>query len=82
MFYGAGAGSLPTASAVVGDVVDAIRHASAPRGIGWTGEDLPLGDPDKLASRWYVRNGDSWFLTEAMTAAQTPEAEAKYRVLD
>ncbi len=82
MFYGAGAGSLPTASAVVGDVIDAVRHAASPRGIGWTGEDLPLGKPEELASRWYIRTGDSWSLTESLTASQTPAAEAKYRVLD
>ncbi len=82
MFYGAGAGSLPTASAVVGDVVDAVRHKAAPRGIGWTGEALPLGDPASLPSRWYVRSGDAWHLTEVLTEAETPAAEAKYRVLD
>ncbi len=82
MFYGAGAGSLPTASAVVGDVIDAVRHASSPRGIGWTGEDLPLGDPEELSSRWYIRNGDTWSLTDALPAAKVPAAEAKYRVLD
>ena len=26
MFYGAGAGKLPTASAVVADVIDAVKH--------------------------------------------------------
>ena len=81
MFYGAGAGSLPTASAVMGDVVDAVRHSASPRGIGWTGEDLPLGDPDDLPSRWYIRSGNRWSLTEELTAAEVPAAEAKYRVL-
>lgn len=35
MFYGAGAGKLPTASAVVADVVDSVIHASRRKIIGW-----------------------------------------------
>lgn len=31
MFYGRGAGSLPTASAVVGDVIDVAQHLDAPK---------------------------------------------------
>ena len=81
MFYGTGAGSVPTASAVAGDIIDAVRHKHAPRGIIWTDEPIALGDPDTLPSRWYVRSGDKWSLTEVCTAAQL-DAEVKYRVLD
>ena len=81
MFYGTGAGSIPTASAVVGDVIDAVRHKTAPRGIIWTGEPVALGDPDTLPSRWYVRTGDQWSITEVMTAREL-NADVKYRVLD
>lgn len=35
MFYGAGAGKLPTASAVVADIVDSAIHASRRKIIGW-----------------------------------------------
>ena len=31
MFYGRGAGKLPTASAVAGDIIDAVKHRQAPR---------------------------------------------------
>ena len=31
MFYGKGAGKLPTASAVVADVVDAVKHSAEVR---------------------------------------------------
>lgn len=82
LFYGTGAGSIPTASAVVGDIIDAARHKSAPRGIGWTDEALPLGDPDALPSRWFIRAGGAWSLTELCTASQLSAAEVKYRVLD
>ena len=82
MFYGTGAGSVPTASAVMGDVVDAVRHKSTPRGIGWTDAPLTLGDPDTLPSRWYIRSGDKWSLTEETTVSELPEAQVRYRVLD
>ncbi len=35
MFYGAGAGKLPTASAVVADIVDSAIHSSRRKLIGW-----------------------------------------------
>jgi len=81
LFYGTGAGSLPTASAVVGDVIDAVRHDGAPRGIGWTGASLTLGNPDMVPCRWYVRTGDEWRITEPMTADRIT-AEVSYRVLE
>ncbi|MBR4692370.1 MAG: homoserine dehydrogenase [Oscillospiraceae bacterium] len=82
MFYGTGAGSVPTASAVAGDVVDAVRHKSSPRGIGWSDAPLPLGDPDTLPSRWYIRSEGKWHFTEPLTADRIPACEARYRVLD
>lgn len=56
MFYGAGAGRLPTASAVVADVIDAAKHAKARKYLDW--DDAPAGyftDSTYLTSRWYVR---------------------------
>ena len=35
MYYGSGAGKLPTASAVVADIVDAVRHKGLSVNIGW-----------------------------------------------
>lgn len=35
MFYGAGAGKLPTASAVVADIVDAVKHRERSKKISW-----------------------------------------------
>ena len=66
----------------MGDVVDAVRHKNSPRGIGWTDAPLALGDPDTIPSRWYIRSGDDWRITEPMTAAQLPQAQVRYRVLD
>ena len=56
MFYGRGAGSLPTASAVVSDVVDIIKHKHTHIVLGWTeGEPGYLLDADDQAFRMYVR---------------------------
>ncbi|HHU22134.1 MAG TPA: homoserine dehydrogenase [Clostridiales bacterium] len=60
IFYGAGAGKLPTASAVVADVIDAVKHFKARKYLDW--EDSVPGyvtDSDELPSRWYVRTGAS-----------------------
>jgi len=56
MFYGRGAGKLPTASAVVADVMDIARDLKKDRGSGWGpgAEDLVVS-ADGLVSRWYVR---------------------------
>ena len=36
LFYGRGAGKLPTASAVVADIIDAVKNASLPFYAPWT----------------------------------------------
>ena len=57
MFYGRGAGALPTASAVLGDLMEAARFA----GRDWrvTGctcfHQRPVDPPDAVRSRFYVR---------------------------
>lgn len=56
MFYGRGAGKLPTASAVVADVMDAARSMGRPKYLDWGpgGEDVAI-PPDDVQSPWYVR---------------------------
>ena len=57
LFYGAGAGRLPTASAVVADLIDAVRHTPDGKGPRWAeGSDDLLADIDELPCRWYVRS--------------------------
>ena len=60
MFYGRGAGSLPTASAVVSDVIDIVKHKNKHIILGWTeGEDGYLKDANEQSFRFYVRlSGD------------------------
>ncbi len=58
MFYGAGAGKLPTASAVVADIIDAAKHVNARKWISWEDGDASLlYDAALLESAWYVRAG-------------------------
>ena len=56
MFYGRGAGKLPTASAVVADVIDVARNMGHRKALSWEpgGEDAACGT-EALKSRWYVR---------------------------
>ena len=60
MFYGAGAGKRPTASAVVADVIDAVKHVKARKYLDWDdATDGYFTDSSYLASRWYVRAATS-----------------------
>ena len=54
MFYGRGAGDLPTASAVMGDVMDAVQHRTKRRELGWS-ESAELADFAGLSMKWYLR---------------------------
>ena len=55
MFYGRGAGELPTASAVVADVVDMARHQHTNIYIDWKPEKLTLVSYDDSVNRFFVR---------------------------
>lgn len=55
MFYGSGAGKLPTASAVVADIVDIVRHKGKHITVQWSQEKLELADHKKLSNRYFVR---------------------------
>ncbi|MCR5107514.1 MAG: homoserine dehydrogenase [Lachnospiraceae bacterium] len=57
MFYGSGAGKLPTASAVVGDVVDAARHLGEHIEVSWEDEKLTLAEEENSENRYFVRVG-------------------------
>ena len=55
MFYGSGAGKLPTASAVVSDVVDAAKHSGTTIHIQWEPEELGLSSMDDAVFAYFVR---------------------------
>ena len=55
MFYGSGAGKLPTASAVVADVVDAAKHLHRSIMTFWSSQKLELTDLSDAKRRFFVR---------------------------
>lgn len=55
MFYGSGAGKLPTASAVVADVVDEAKHLSRNIMTMWNSEKLSLQPLKSTRKRFFVR---------------------------
>ncbi len=55
MFFGAGAGKLPTASAVVADVVACVKHKGKNVMTVWSVEKLELGDADDEVRKFFVR---------------------------
>ena len=59
MFYGSGAGKLPTASAVVADVVDEAKHLHRNIMTNWSSYALKLMDMDEVEGRFFVRVSDT-----------------------
>lgn len=55
MFYGRGAGSLPTASAVVADVIEELRNPHTTLVKSWDPEKLTLSDIGDLRRRFFLR---------------------------
>ena len=56
VFYGKGAGKLPTASAVVADILDCARHMTERKDFGWeSGTDNYVVDYTELETALYVR---------------------------
>lgn len=58
MFYGSGAGKLPTASAVVADMVDMAKHIDKNIYLRWDKEKMILADPMEQRYRYFVRAED------------------------
>lgn len=59
MFYGSGAGKLPTASAVAADVVEAAKHLHDTIPNNWSNEEMILMEPDSVEGRFFVRVTDT-----------------------
>lgn len=55
MFYGAGAGKLPTASAVVSDVIDAAIHKGENVAVTWESEKLSIAPMEEMENAFFVR---------------------------
>ncbi|MBQ4299907.1 MAG: homoserine dehydrogenase, partial [Lachnospiraceae bacterium] len=72
MFYGKGAGSLPTASAVVSDVVDAVKRTGATAEILWESTKREIGSADAFTTPYFVRikGGDKAAVESAFGAVE------------
>ena len=68
MFFGAGAGKLPTASAVVADVVDCVKHKGRNVMTLWSYEKLELGSAMEVERTFFVRIKDRAALEKAKEA--------------
>ena len=56
MFYGRGAGKLPTASAVVADIIDAVKHLNSRKYLSWAPtSDNYVADHEEDTVRMYIR---------------------------
>lgn len=66
MFYGRGAGELPTASACVSDVLESLRRNPRQEEIGWSSDYDGFIDPMEVSTRFYFRIEGS--LTDAAMA--------------
>lgn len=55
MYYGRGAGKLPTASAVVSDVIDCARHLGKSIMCFWDEQDAPMADVAQTSWQYYIR---------------------------
>ncbi|MCI7322436.1 MAG: homoserine dehydrogenase [Lachnospiraceae bacterium] len=72
MFYGSGAGKLPTASAVVADIVDMTKHKNTNIYIDWKPEKIELVDYKDSVNRFFVRT------TADKNAVETAFGSVKY----
>lgn len=65
MFYGRGAGKLPTASAVVADVIDGAKHLHTNKWVIWdkSAEDF-MANPMDATYKYFVRTVDKDLLKE------------------
>lgn len=75
MFYGSGAGKLPTASAVVADVVDMVKHQHTNIYIDWAPGKMELVDYRESRNAFFVRtSSDKETIEEAFGAVAYVEA--------
>ena len=77
VFYGKGAGKLPTASAVVSDIVTAVKHGTTSRSLTWTDSEQGfIKSFDEFVCANYVRvKADNVDVTKAVIKALFGEVE-------
>lgn len=87
MFYGRGAGKLPTASAVLGDVIDSVKHKVTVFSQSWepSNDDSFIASVSDFTAKWYVRSDGKVYITDSeLTFAEASKLDAKaiYPILE
>ena len=77
MYYGAGAGKLPTASAVVSDIIDCVKHLGKTVFCFWDKEELQLSSMDDSVKRFFVRVKDADFAKAKEVFGNVEEIDAQ-----
>ena len=77
MYYGAGAGKLPTASAVVSDIIDCVKHLGKTVFCFWDKEELTLSSMDDSVKRFFVRVKDADFAKAKEVFGDVEEIDAQ-----
>lgn len=60
MFYGSGAGKLPTASAVIADIIEAAQNLKKNVPMGWGNEKQTIESMENMRFRYFVRLAGSF----------------------
>ncbi len=82
MYYGSGAGKLPTAAAVVSDIIDIVKRKGVYEPIDWdVNKNLPVLSPEKSAVKAFIRIGFE-NKTEAEKAVCDMFGDVKFTVID
>ena len=68
-FAGPGAGRYPTASAVLGDVIDIVKNPHRVQPCGWDAEDAELAAPAGFSAQWFIRTAQACGEVEAKLGA-------------
>lgn len=80
MYYGSGAGKLPTASAVVADIIEEAQHLHQNVRLGWDAKRLEIAPMTSSSHRYFVRIAGT--LADKEKAVEEAFGEVKKIVLD
>ncbi len=79
MFYGRGAGKLPTASAVVADVIDAAKHFHINKWVIWgEHESDMMTQPETVSYRYFVRTKDAALINKFAGSEEIGGADGEF----
>ena len=86
MYYGRGAGKLPTASAVVSDVIDCAKHGRKHIICIWEEEKLSLKSVDDASRKFFVRVSEGaeprWLSCSVTWKNRSGRCERRIRLCD